>query len=338
MLVAGAWLLAAFVISLLLVRVTIGYAYRRGMLDLPGRRRSHQQPTPRGGGVGVVGALLLCAPAVLSGAWSDGVVISWSAALLLVAAIGWWDDHRALRVLPRLAVQLVAVLGYSAVLLQQGGMSWWWLLLLTPAGVWSVNLHNFMDGIDGLLAVQAMFVAAGLALLAWASGQPDLALAVAMLGFAVLGFWIYNRPPARIFMGDVGSGSVGWVIFAFSAMLWRVDKRLIWPCLILSSVFAVDAGLTLLSRMLHGRRWYAAHREHLYQWLARCGAAHGQVACGYLVWNLLVVAPLAWLAVVHPSGAIPLTMIAYVVAGVAWFVLKSRLVHRRSSKVPHAAA
>lgn len=336
-LVAGGWLLAAFVISLLLVRVTIGYAYRRGMLDLPGRRRSHQQPTPRGGGIGIAGALLLCAPGALSSAWSHGVVVSWILGLLLVAAIGWWDDQRPLRVLPRLVVQVAAVLGYSAVLLH-GGVSWWWLLLLTPAGVWSVNLHNFMDGIDGLLAVQAMFVGGGLALLALAIGQPHLALAFAILLCAVLGFWIYNRPPARIFMGDVGSGSVGWVIFAFSAMLWRADQVMIWPCLILSSVFAVDAGLTLLSRMLHGRRWYAAHREHLYQWLARCGATHGQVVCGYLAWNLVVVAPLAWLAVTHPSGAIPLTISAYVVAGAAWFVLKSRLVHRRSSRVRHAAA
>lgn len=337
MLVAGGWLLAAFLISLLLVRATIGYAYRHGMLDLPGRRRSHQQPTPRGGGIGIVLAMLLCAPALLSNVWSYGVVTSWITGLVLVAWIGWWDDRRALGVLPRLAVQVLAASGFSAVLLH-GETSWWWLLLLVPAGVWSVNLHNFMDGIDGLLAIQAMFVASGLALLAYSIGQADLALAAATLVFAGLGFWIYNRPPARIFMGDVGSGSVGWILFAFSAMLWRVDNRLIWPCLILSSVFAVDAGLTLLSRMLHGRRWYAAHREHLYQWLVRSGATHGQVAWGYLGWNLLVVAPLVGLAAVHPSSAIVLTMGAYVFAGVAWFVLKNRLVRRRSPKVPHAAA
>ena len=337
MLVAGGWLLAALVISLLLVHFMIGYAYRRGLLDLPGRRRSHQQPTPRGGGIGIVMVMLLCAPWVLSGTVSHGVVASWIAGLLLIAGIGWWDDHRPLQILPRLAVQVLAVSGFSAVLVHGGG-SWWWLLLLMPAGVWSVNLHNFMDGIDGLLALQSMFVACGLALLAWSIGQPALALAAAMLMLAAFGFSIYNRPPARIFMGDVGSGSIGWIIFAFSAMLWRIDQVLIWPCLILSSAFAVDAGLTLLSRMLRGRRWYAAHREHLYQWLVRRGAAHAQVAWGYLAWNLLVVAPLAWLALIHPTAAIPLTMVAYVAAGVTWFVLKSRLVHRRLPKVPHAAA
>jgi len=259
------------------------------------------------------------------------------ACLALVACVGWLDDHRSLPVLPRLAVQVLAVGWFSAVLLS-GSASWWWLLLLVPAGVWSINLHNFMDGIDGLLAMQALFVAAGLAVLAWSRGAPGLALAMAVLACAALGFWILNRPPARIFMGDVGSGSVGWAIFAFTAMAWRIDPALIWPALVLSSVFVVDAGLTLLSRMLHGRRWYAAHREHVYQWLVRRGATHGQVGVGYLAWNLVVAAPLAWLAAIHPSSGIAPTMGAYVLAGLAWLLLKRRLVHRSPRKVRHAAA
>jgi len=337
MLAAGAWLLAAFAVSLLLARAAIAYAYRRGMLDQPGRRRSHRMPTPRGGGIGIVAALLTCAPAALGRAWPPGVVAGWIIGLLLVAWVGWWDDHRALRIWPRLLVQVAAVAGFCVVLLH-GQAAWWWLLLLLPAGVWSINLHNFMDGIDGLLALQALFVAGGMAVLAWSYGQLPLALAMAVLAAAVLGFWTYNRPPARIFMGDVGSGSVGWVVFSFGAMLWRVDQASIWPVLILSSAFAVDAGLTLLSRMLHGRRWYAAHREHLYQWLVRRGASHARVGAAYLAWNLLVAAPLAWLAAIHPSGGIAFTMVAYAVAGIAWFVLKSRLIRRRPTRIRHAAA
>lgn len=335
-LTAGAWLLAALAIALLLARAAITYANRRGLLDRPGHRRSHQVPTPRGGGIGIVVALLVCAPPALVRVWPVDVVGSWMVCLALVACIGWWDDHRSLQVLPRLAVQLVAVVWLSILLLS--GMSCWWLLLLVPAGVWSINLHNFMDGIDGLLALQALFVAGGLALLLWSYGEPWLALAMAVLACAALGFWVCNRPPARIFMGDVGSGSVGWAIFAFTAMAWRIDPAMIWPALVLSSVFVVDAGLTLLSRLLHGRRWYAAHREHVYQWLVRRGATHGQVGGSYLAWNIVVVAPLAWLAVIHPSAGIALTMGAYALAGMAWLLLKRRLAQRPPRKARHAAA
>ena len=216
--------------------------------------------------------------------------------------------------------------------------SWWWLVLLLPAGVWSINLHNFMDGIDGLLALQTMFVASGLAVLAWSVDQPALALACAALVMATFAFWIFNRPPARIFMGDVGSGSVGLMIFMFSAMLWRVDGPLLWPVLIVSSTFAVDASLTLLMRIVHGRRWYSAHREHAYQWLVRSGASHAQASMAYLLWNLLVVAPLAWWAASQPSRAMLITLVVYVAASAIWLLLKRRILRRRPPRFRHAAA
>ncbi len=334
------WLLASLSISLLLVRGAIGYARRRGMLDQPGQRRSHDLPTPRGGGIGMVVAMLVCLPGVLSGlpaAWPAGMIASLLAALVLVALAGWWDDHRSLPVLPRLGAQLLAV-GLFSLSLLANDLSWWWLPLLLVGGAWSINLHNFMDGIDGLLAQQAIFVGAGLALLAWAAAQPALAMAAAALAASALGFWHFNRPPARIFMGDVGSGSVGLLIFAFSAMLWRVDHALLWPALILSSAFVVDASLTLLTRMWRGRRWYNAHREHLYQWMVRRGETHARVGVAYMGWNLLVAAPLAWLAWSHLRMALPITITAYLGAAVAWLALKRRCLRRHLPRTPHVAA
>ncbi|MEO8778518.1 MAG: glycosyltransferase family 4 protein [Rhodanobacter sp.] len=341
MLMSLGWLLASFSISLLVVGGAIGYARRRGMLDLPGPRRSHQLPTPRGGGVGIVVAMLVCLLGVgwglrATGPWQE-LPASLCAALALVAVAGWWDDHRSLPVLPRLAAQLLAVALFSAMLLG-GELGWWWLPLLMLGGVWSINLHNFMDGIDGLLAQQAIFVAIGVTVLAATAGQPVLALLAACLAAAALAFWCFNRPPARIFMGDVGSGSVGLLIFAFSAMLWRADHDLLWPALILSSAFAVDAGLTLLTRMWRGRRWYAAHREHLYQWLARRGGGHASVDAGYLGWNVLVAAPLTWLAWSHPRAGLAVTIVAYLCAAVVWLSLKRRLLRRPPSKAPHVPA
>ncbi|MFI4959117.1 MAG: glycosyltransferase family 4 protein [Lysobacterales bacterium] len=334
------WLLASLLITLLLVRAAIGYAHRRGMLDQPGQRRSHRLPTPRGGGIGIVVAMLICLPGALwsrPSAWPLSVITGLLVALCLVALAGWWDDHRALPVLPRLGAQVLAVGVFSLALLMTG-LSWWWLPLLLIGGVWSINLHNFMDGIDGLLAQQAIFVGGGLALLAWGAAQPALALAAATLSIAALGFWYYNRPLARIFMGDVGSGSVGLLIFAFSAMLWRQNHALLWPALILSSVFVVDASLTLLTRMCRGRRWYTAHREHLYQWLVRRGGTHARADAIYLGWNLLIAAPLAWWAWSHLRMALPITMVVYLGAAAAWLALKRRCLRRHLSRASHVAA
>lgn len=332
------WLLTSFSITVLLVAASIGYARRRGMLDLPGQRRSHDIPTPRGGGIGIVVAMLFG----LGGAgwggsmdWSGDLVLAGlCAALLLVAMAGWWDDHRSLPVLPRFAAQLLAVALFSAGLVT-AGTSWWWLPLLLLVGAWSINLHNFMDGIDGLLAQQAIFVGSGLAALAWAAHQPMLALLAGCLAVSALGFWLFNRPPARIFMGDVGSGSLGLLIFAFSAMLWRIDHALLWPALILSSAFMTDASLTLLARMWLGRRWYTAHREHLYQWLVRRGRTHARVDTVYMGWNLLVAAPMAWLAWSHLHLALTVTMVVYAVAAATWLYLKRRLLRHNANKAPH---
>lgn len=334
------WLLAGLIITLLLVRGAISYAHQRGMLDQPGQRRSHRLPTPRGGGIGIVLAMLICLPGVLMsppGAWPFSVIAGLFGALLLVALAGWWDDHHALPVLPRLTAQLLAVCLFSLSLLSTG-LSWWWLPLMLIGGVWSINLHNFMDGIDGLLAQQTFFVGCGLALLAWTAAQPGLALAAAVLASTALGFWFYNRPPARIFMGDVGSGSVGLLIFAFSAMLWRHDHASLWPALILSSAFIVDASLTLLVRMWHGRRWYTAHREHLYQWLARRDGMHARADAIYMGWNLLIAAPLTWLAWSHLRMALPITMVVYLGAAVSWLALKRRCLRRHLPKELHGTA
>jgi UDP-N-acetylmuramyl pentapeptide phosphotransferase/UDP-N-acetylglucosamine-1-phosphate transferase len=333
------WLLASLLITMFLVRAAISYAHRRGMLDQPGQRRSHRLPTPRGGGIGIVVATLICVPGTLCNlpaAWPIGVIAGLFAALFLVALIGWWDDHRSLPVLPRLGAQLLAVDIFSLMLLATG-LSWWWLPLLLAGGVWSINLHNFMDGIDALLAQQAIFVGGGLALLAYAAAQPALAMASASLAMAALGFWWFNRSPARIFMGDVGSGSVGLLIFMLSAMLWRQDHDLLWPALILSSAFVVDATMTLLTRMWRGRRWYTAHREHLYQWLVRRGATHAQAGTAYLGWNLLIAAPLAWLAWSHLRMALPITIVVYLGAAAAWLALKRRCLRRPLPKAFHVA-
>jgi hypothetical protein len=127
------------------------------------------------------------------------------------------------------------------------------------------------------------------------------------------------------------------LLFALIAMTWRVDAGLVWPALILASGFVVDASLTLLNRFLRGRRWYTPHREHLYQWLVRSGRTHAAAAAWYLGWNLLIVAPAAIGARLHPALAWPVCVVVYTVAGATWIAAKRRCVQRVSQKDRHVA-
>ena len=186
--------------------------------------------------------------------------------------------------------------------------------------IWSINLHNFMDGINGLLATQAVFVCSTLGVLCLTSSPPH-ALVLFAWAAAALGFLPFNFPRARIFMGDVGSGTLGLMIAV--GVLWQIAARHTAPSsgLIACSVFVTDATCTLLSRMLAGRRWYSAHREHLYQWLVRSGFSHAAVVMLYLCWNFAVVVPVLYLA--NRSGAAAADgwiglVIAYALATAAW--------------------
>jgi Fuc2NAc and GlcNAc transferase len=247
-------------------------------------------------------------------------------ALLAVAAVGWRDDHKPLPVLPRIGVHLLASFAVAAILLapaaHDDAQRWVWLIPIAIVFAGSINAHNFMDGIDALLGLQTVFVLIGYALLAWAGGAPALVAASAAAAAACFGFLLFNRPPARIFMGDVGSGTLGLLMAALAGVLVQRSPAVLWPCLILSSAFLVDAGLTLLARILAGKRWYTAHREHLYQWMVRAGFSHARTDAMYLLWNLIIVAPATWAALHWPDSGLWLCAAVYVSACAVWFTGK----------------
>lgn len=318
-----------FLVSALMVAASLVYARRRGLLDQPGHRRSHRQPTPRGGGIGIVVSVLICAMpalAVLPQAASRTTAAALALALAAVAVAGWRDDHASLPILPRILVHLLASFAVAAVLLAPAArvdsQSWMWLVPVAIVFAGSINAHNFMDGIDGLLGMQSVVVLAGYALLAQADGDFALTAAAAASAAACLGFLLFNRPPARIFMGDVGSGMLGLLLAALAGLLIQRSPVMLWPCLILSSAFLVDAGLTLSQRILTGKRWYTAHREHLYQWMVRAGFSHARTDAMYLLWNLIIAAPAAWAAVHWPALGPMLCAVVFASAAVAWCVGK----------------
>lgn len=295
---------AALLTAAAATELSIRYALRRQLLDLPGQRRSHRIPTPRGGGIAIVIAMLGCAVPLLP--FSLPLRLLLGAAIAAVAAVGWWDDHRPLSARARLAVQAPAALLLAWLLLQLQAPAGLFamaalVLMVVLSTMWSINLHNFMDGINGLLTLQAAWVFAMMAVLGECGLPHGLGLAPAAMAAACLGFLPFNFPRARIFMGDVGSGALGMSI---AAVLWLAawrEPRWIGVGLLLGSSFFIDATATLLSRYWRGRRWYSAHREHLYQWLVRSGRSHARVVGYYMAWNGLLVAPLSLVAARNES-------------------------------------
>lgn len=315
----------ALALSVCVTGTALVYARRRGLLDQPGKRRSHTQPTPRGGGVGIVAAILLVGvPAwgVLDSTLHWLQPAAFGVAVLAVALIGWRDDHAPLPVVPRLLVHAGAALLVGACVLAAWTMpspqKWWMLIPLAIVLIGFINTHNFMDGIDGILGQQGMFVMLGCGALAVASGYAGIAALAFASVAGCLGFLVFNVPPARIFMGDVGSGALGLAIGAVSLLLVQREPAMLWPCLILSSAFLTDSGLTLVRRMLAGQRWYAPHRQHLYQWLVRVKWTHARTDVAYMIWNLAIATPLAWAAACWPALGPWLCIAAYAAAMVVW--------------------
>lgn len=270
------------------------WAVPLGLVDVPNERSSHQHPTPRGGGVSFV-VVVLAAMAVLRPglAWPPGAsALFWGS--LLVAAVSLADDRWRLPAAVRLGAHLVGALtcvASGAVVRQvwlPGGASWslgWLGLPLTL--VWIVgltNAYNFMDGIDGLAAGQAVVAAAVMAWMAYARGASGLAVTCATLAGSVLGFLAHNWPPARIFMGDVGSAFLGFTFAGWAVLSsGKASSGLpFWAWVAVLAPFLFDAGVTLVSRILRGQRWYQAHREHFYQRLVRQGWSHLAVTGLYL--------------------------------------------------------
>jgi len=276
-------------LAAVLTEVVRRYAIHARLLDRPGDRRSHHIDTPRGGGAAIVLAQL-AAYAVMGWRYPDYAVqlACLAAGLLLVAGIGWWDDHRPLPVSWRLGVHSVAS-GLLAYLVWQGSGDVYRALFSGLLAVGLINVWNFMDGINGLAASQAILAALAFAL--WLP-TPFMLLAL-LLAVGCAGFLPFNFPKARIFMGDVGSGALGYLLAAsVAAGLCSTDLPwLLW--LVPLGVFLVDAGCTLLMRMRQGDTWWQPHTRHLYQVYVRQGHSHTVVTLAYALYGAFGIIMLA---------------------------------------------
>ena len=248
-----------------------------------------------------------------------------------IAIVGIIDDYHNVRVGPRLLIHFAAVVWAICWLggmnsLNLGGL----IVNLGIVGavlevcclVWFVNLYNFMDGTDGLASLEAIFIAGGAALVAFFFRDADAHIAspLLLLIATVTGFLIWNWPPASIFMGDVGSGFLGYTLGVLAAETINKGVLSVWVWLILGGCFFVDATVTLFIRFLHGERVHVAHRSHAYQRLSRYWGNHIGVLLLMLGINVIWLLPLAFLSASWPNGGALLTGIAWLplIVGALW--------------------
>jgi Fuc2NAc and GlcNAc transferase len=287
---AGVVAVTAFVSSVLLVGIALWYARRTGIIDVPNSRSSHKVATPRGGGIGLVlsTAVVLALQAYRFRPTYIPELLLLGLAIVALALVGWRDDRGLASMGVRFAIQVAAAFALATLINRIEPLEGWRNLVWV--GVWAfwtlsaINVFNFMDGIDGMIAGQAAVF--GFYVGALAPRSSVAALSGIILACSSMGFLVWNWPPARIFMGDVGSAPLGLFIVFVGAL---TAAEGVTPALVFLPLFPLffDATATLLQRWRRGESLTTAHRSHLYQRLANDRWGHGVVTAWYALGAIL---------------------------------------------------
>lgn len=313
--------IGAFISTLIGTWLLRRYAFVRSLIDIPNSRSSHSVPTPRGGGVAIVFCFLSALFLLFK---IDYIESSLFWALLGsgggVALLGFLDDHGHIAARWRLLGHFMAagwvlfcLKGLPPILLfgLTYDLAWFGYVLAAFYLVWMLNLYNFMDGIDGIASVEAISVCLGAALIYVLEGHAEYGAVLLVIAAAVSGFLCWNFPPAKIFMGDAGSGFLGIVLACFSLHAGWISAELVWSWLILLGVFVVDATWTLLCRLFRGEALYEAHRSHAYQVASRRYNRHLFVTLGVLLINVFWLFPWALAVASDRIDALLALLLAY---------------------------
>ena len=328
-------LIAAAILSAVLIFLLLPLL-RRHALAQPNARSSHREPTPQGGGIAVVAATILVTlgcVGVLGEASSAAAIEVFTvlAASALIAVVGGIDDLRPMPVAPRLLLQMLAIGIAIAAMptdLRIAPLMPWWgeRLCLLIALVWFVNLVNFMDGIDWMTVAEVVPLTASIVLMGGLAAMPPPAtiLALALLG-AMLGFAPFNKPVARLFLGDVGSLPVGLLLGWLLLQLARGGEPA--AALLLPLYYLADASVTLIRRIAAGEPFWRAHRSHFYQRAGDRGYSVRDIVGRVFVTNLAL-AGLAFLTAAKHDPVVIMVSLLVGVALVAWllasFAMKQR--------------
>ena len=316
--------LVLFVASAAITRQLIVNSHRFSKMDIPNERSSHITPTPRGGGIAFVatsllGFLLL----LLNNAFNESELFSLCCAGVIVAIAGHLDDRQKIsgatvRLVLHVISAIILIVGVGipselALFDRMVNTGIVGSILGVVYLVWLLNLFNFMDGTDGIAASEAIFVLLAGALLNFhVISDANHSAAAVVLAASTFGFILYNWSPAKIFMGDVGSGYLGIVVGGLSLIVANQDPELLWVWIILLAVFVSDATTTLIRRLLRKQKPHVAHRSHAYQHLAIRLNSHAKVALLVLAVNIVWLLPIAFFVADKQLAGTTGVIIAYV--------------------------
>ena len=287
------------IISYISVGMYRSYAIEKDILDHPNKRSSHIMPVPLGGGV-VFPVLWIAFLMVLY--FIGFIELLYLSVFLppifLIGLISFLDDKYQLAARFRFLAQLAAAIyslfivsGFPELDLGIMTIHWGWFgyIFMVFVLLWSTNLYNFMDGIDGIAAVQALFVFGFGGYFVWCAGGSELAIIIWSMASIVFGFLLWNRPPAKIFMGDTGSTLLGFLVVLFAIIGEKKYNVPVLLWVILYGVFWFDASVTLIRRLINGDKWYQAHRLHAYQRLQLQKWSHGKILLRVVALNAILV-------------------------------------------------
>lgn len=332
-------LLTIFLSSYLGSLIICHHAERLNLIQVPNYRSSHKKPTPHGGGLAIVFSFCVVSAWLL---WKQeldyALFLIVTALALIIALISLLDDlfyiSRFIRISIHLAASLILILGLSNLALYSElnffGLPFW--LIATGfvfISTWWINLFNFMDGIDGIAATQAIFMLLAAASLSFLINpeiyQETLWVWMLYLVAAIAGFLILNWSPAKLFMGDVGSTFIAFmlVFFALSSIYLNWLNYAVWG--ILAALFVTDASFTLIQRIITRQAWREAHCSHAYQRLAQRWQSHQKVTLVYLGINLFWLLPLAYLTLQTTQDTNLYLIIAYSPLIIILFILNKVL-------------
>ena len=307
--------LSSFALVAVLSAGVIRYGPRFGLLDTPVARSAHVAPKPLGGGAALAAPYFLCVIWFVASAAISESALAYLGCLFIVV-LGFSDDRWQLSSKVRLPVQfIVSVAAVRAIGVDSVDFGFFSLsepltlsLLAVLSLVWLCNLTNFMDGIDGIAASQLLVTSlscvvllAGLDAAAGESGEHDVVLTLSVvLAASAAGFLLWNWSPASLFMGDAGSGFIGFALGLLALESLVTQRMSVWSWVLLLGVFIADTAVTLLYRLIRGERWYEGHSQHAYQILSRRLNSHPRVVGGVILINICWLLPLAWVAGILP--------------------------------------
>lgn len=315
------FIVISYILSFFITAFIRYYAVKSDFLDIPNARSSHIAATPKGGGAGFVLIFLIAAVFLaVTRQIPYRIAVAFAGGGIAVFFIGLRDDYKHVNILVRLLVHFFAaawavywlngnpslnIIGMNL------GMGFIGNYLCVAGIVWLINLYNFMDGIDGIAALQAIIAAGFIGMLFIFNGMFNMALLLWVLAASVAGFLFWNWPAARIFMGDAGSSFLGFAFGVFIVFTMKDQTLSAWPWFIIFGIFFIDTIITLFTRILRGAYWYRAHCCHAYQHAAR-NWGHLKVIFVMALLQIFWLVPLACLSWFYINIGFLLTISAFI--------------------------